>query len=118
MAVKVLEATPGVIDTLQKAKVIVNQSQEPFQKLQRKDSRLEFQNLNYSTNLVAAKIVSGTGITGYLCDIYENGLGESPTSQGTVFLPNGASSLYILPVRNNHICAKNAFTNFRRLKLC
>lgn len=97
--VKVIEATPKVIDTLKKANTLVNSGkvidQAPPNRVN--TTRLEA-SMNIGNQLVPAKVVSGNGITGYLCDIYGAGLGEAPTNQGTVFLANGASSVFSLPV--------------------
>lgn len=98
MAIKVIEATPKVIDTIKKANKLVNSGTLSDQAPN--SSILQTQmngSLTGAQKLVPAKVKEGNGITGYLCDIYANGLGEPPTDTGTVFLANGASSIFVLP---------------------
>lgn len=98
MAKKVIEATPKVIDTIRKANQLVNSStiidQAPSNRVN--TTRMESKSTTAGT-LVPAKITGGNGLTGYLCNIFENGLSEPPTSKGTVFLANGASTIFVLP---------------------
>lgn len=98
MARKILEATPGVVDTLKKANVLVNSStlkdqlQQGVKILTKIDG-----NISGQSDLIPAKVVSGDGLNGYLCNIYRNGLDNPPSEQGTVFLANGASTIHTLP---------------------
>lgn len=98
MAEKVLAATPKVIDTIKKANQLVNSSN--LSETVKKGSNVvkEMNTTNHAAApLVPAKVITGNGIIGYTCDIYANGLSEAPTDTGTVFLANGASSIFSLP---------------------
>lgn len=98
MATNVIAATPKVIDTIKKANILVNSStlSETIKKGATTLREMNTQSVT-SAPLVAAKVKSGNGIIGYTCDIYGNGLAEAPTDTGTVFLANGASSIFVLP---------------------
>lgn len=98
MATNVIAATPKVIDTIKKANQLVNSS-NLSETLKRGSTVVkEMNTTNHITApLVPAKVVEGNGIIGYTCDIYSNGLAEAPTDTGTVFLANGASSIFSLP---------------------
>jgi hypothetical protein len=98
MAIDVVKATPQVIETLKKVNRLVNSSSLNTNTVNNssKVAKIEGQILG-STPLVPAKVKEGNGIAGYFCDIYGNGLSEPPTDQGTVFLANGASSIFALP---------------------
>ena len=50
-----------------------------------------------STIYIPVRVISGDGLIGYTCNIYENGLNNAPTKQGKVYLANGASTIYPLP---------------------
>jgi hypothetical protein len=90
MAIKVIEATPQVIDTIKKASVLVNSGSDSYQKSQKADTKVDFKNLSSpDSNLIAARVVSGDGIKGYTCDIYGDGIENPPTKRGIVYLPNG-----------------------------
>lgn len=93
-----LAATPQVIDTLKKANKLVNSTNLNTNQSPSKQplTRIEG-NLNGTTNLVPARVVEGSGLYGYVCDIFANGLTEAPTDRGTVFLANGGSSIFSLP---------------------
>lgn len=98
MAKKVIEATPKVIDTIRKANQLVNSStiidQAPPNRVN--TTRMESTTTTAGT-LIPARVIGGNGLTGYQCNIFENGLSEPPTSTGTVFLANGASTIFVLP---------------------
>lgn len=98
MPMKVIEATPKVVDTLKKANRLVNSSSvvggQSSNPVSVKKAEGQFVG---SVPIVPAKVKEGNGIAGYFCDIYGNGLTEPPTDQGTVFLANGASSIFALP---------------------
>lgn len=98
MAEKVLAATPKVIDTIKKANQLVNSS-TLTDSIQKGSNVVKEMNTTNHTSapLVPAKVIEGNGIIGYTCDIYANGLAEAPTDTGTVFLANGASSIFSLP---------------------
>lgn len=98
MATNVIAATPQVIDTIKKANQLVNSSTltDPLQKGTTVLKEMNSTN-HTSAPLVPAKVIEGNGIIGYTCDIYANGLAEAPTDIGTVFLANGASSIFSLP---------------------
>lgn len=98
MAEKVLAATPKVIDTIIKANQLVNKS-TLTDSIQKGTNVVKEMNTTNHTSapLVPAKVIEGNGIIGYTCDIYANGLAEAPTDKGTVFLANGASSIFSLP---------------------
>ena len=98
MATNVIAATPQVIDTIKKANQLVNSS-ILSDSLQKGTTVLKEMNTTNHTSapLVPAKVIEGNGIIGYTCDIFANGLAEAPTDRGTVFLANGASSIFSLP---------------------
>ena len=98
MAKRVVEATPEVLDTLRKARILVNKGNDGVQGIDGTTLPDDTQELIPANTQVPAKVKSGNGIVGYTCDIYGNGLTQLPTSEGLVFLTNGASSLYTLPV--------------------
>lgn len=93
---KVLEASPKVVDTLVKANNVLNtielNDRTNFKKISN-DTIFS----NSSNDLIPAKVVSGNSISGYSCRIYRNGLDEPYTDTGTVYLPNGSSTLNVLP---------------------
>lgn len=97
MAQQVVAATPEVLDTLRKARVLVNQSNLGNQSLAGSTSPDNTISISNGT-MIPARVKSGNGVNGYICDIHGNGLAESPTSEGIVYLTNGASTLYTLPV--------------------
>lgn len=98
MAEKVLAATPKVIDTIIKANQLVNKSSLNDSIQKGVNVVKEMNTTNHTTApLVPAKVIEGNGIIGYTCDIYANGLSEAPTDTGSVFLANGASSIFSLP---------------------
>lgn len=94
--VKVLGATNKVLDTLNNVNSYIQKSYEATPDVHNQDS-----NENFSWprpgDFIPVRVVSGNGVTGYICDIFENGLSEPPTKQGRVFLANGASTIYVLP---------------------
>jgi len=95
MNYKVLKASDKVIDVIKKAARHLNSQKEDAQDVH---STPDETNINNSYSLfVPVRVVSGNGINGYLCNIYENGLNNAATSQGTVFLANGASTIFTLP---------------------
>lgn len=98
MATNVIAATPKVIETIKKANQLVN-STNLSETLKKGTNVVKEMNTTnqISAPLVPAKVVEGNGIIGYTCDIYSNGLAEAPTDTGTVFLANGASSIFSLP---------------------
>lgn len=95
--VKVLGATPEVIDTIKKASIMLNSSKitDEYPNVSKQDV-MENDPTSLPT-LIPAKVISGNGIDGYLCNIFGNGLSQPATSQGTIFLANGASSIFSLP---------------------
>lgn len=96
---KVLAATPKVVNTIKQAADVLNKIQLSGQDPTKSNiltTKVDG-NLQGSVPIVPAKIKEGNGLTGYLCDIYANGLTEPPTSEGRVFLTNGASSIFVLP---------------------
>lgn len=63
MAIKVIEATPQVIDTIKKAAILVNSGSDSYQKKPTADTKVEFKNLSSpDSNLIAARVISGDGI--------------------------------------------------------
>lgn len=71
MAQQVVAATPEVIDTLRKARVLVNKTdlgQETVGGNTLPDNTIQITN----NSLIPAKVVSGNGVNGYVCDIYGN----------------------------------------------
>lgn len=54
-------------------------------------------NYQQPQGIIPARVVSGNGVIGYTCNLHANGLTETPTGQGLVFLANGASTFYALP---------------------
>lgn len=98
MAEKVLAATPKVIETIKKANQLVNSSTLTDSIQKGANVVKEMNTTNHTAApLVPARVIEGNGIIGYTCDIYANGLAEAPTDTGTVFLANGASSIFSLP---------------------
>jgi hypothetical protein len=95
---KAVEATPTLIDTLKKAKVLVNTTKyNPETKpAPPKDNRQE-NSLPVVGQICPARVVGGDGTVGYTCDIFGNGLENPATTQGIVYLANGASTLWVLP---------------------
>lgn len=95
---KAVEATPTLIDTLKKAKVLVNtiQYSSPSKPIVSKDNRQE-NSLPIVGQILPARVVGGDGTIGYTCDIFGNGLDNPATTQGIVYLANGASTLWVLP---------------------
>lgn len=96
MASKVLGATDRVLNALKKAEGLIEKQSELTQDVHTtpEDVKIDLAN----QQLVPVRVVSGNGITGYICDIFEKGLSEPATKQGRVFLANGASTIYTLPV--------------------
>ena len=95
MAINVLGATPKIIDTLKKADKLVNNQ---FQRnAQDQKANISIKSAINSNAVVPVRVISGDGVNGYLCNIYENGLTNDATRQGIVFLANGNSSVYVLP---------------------
>ena len=71
MAQQVVAATPEVLDTLRKARVIVNQmnlGQDSVGGMTLPDNTIQITN----DALIPAKVKSGNGVNGYICDIYGN----------------------------------------------
>lgn len=97
MANRALGATPKVIDVLKKTEKLVNTTNLAVNQNDVKLPKTTLVNSEAKTNLIPARVITGNGIHGYICDIYANGLTESPTDRGTIFLPNGGSSIYSLP---------------------
>lgn len=62
MAIKVIEATPQVIETLQKARILVNQSKESGQKMQTANQKSQIEINTEGKLLVPAKVISGDSI--------------------------------------------------------
>lgn len=97
--IKVLAATPEVVDTIKKANTLVNKSslndQGPRPTINNPKMAGGIKQVN---ELVPAKVVSGNGVIGYTCQIFGNGLDQPSTETGTVFLANGGSSIFQLPV--------------------
>jgi hypothetical protein len=63
MAIKVIEATPQVIDTIKKASLLVNSGTDSYQKKPVADTKVDFKNLAApDSNLIAARVISGDGI--------------------------------------------------------
>lgn len=92
---KVLGATNRVINAIRKADKIEFKESELTHDVHNVPDETK---VNISNQLfVPVRVVSGNGVIGYTCDIYEHGLSESPTKQGLVFLANGASTIYSLP---------------------
>lgn len=108
MAIKVIEATPQVVDTLKKASVLVNTGTDSYQKKPEADRKVDFKNLSSpDSNLIAARVISGDGIRGYTCDIYGDGIENPPTKQGIVYLPNGRFNIIQVSAWNVIICTKD-----------
>lgn len=95
MDYKVLAASEKVLDTLKKADIHLNHQKEDVQDEHKSNDDIRVNNA-YSL-FVPVRVINGNGLSGYLCDIFENGLNNAATSQGTVFLANGASTIYALP---------------------
>lgn len=93
----VLAATPTTIDVLKKAQIFLNQKSEVTSSASLPTPNIEADVVGGS-DLIPARVIEGDGVNGYICDIYEAGLNEIPTSQGKVFLANGNSSFYSLPM--------------------
>ena len=99
MSTRVLAATDGVVQTLKKANVLVNKAKLQDKGVDNDPSTLSFtKGLNRPGELVPARVVSGNGVIGYTCEIFQNGIDQPATKQGTVFLANGGGSLFELPV--------------------
>jgi hypothetical protein len=96
---KVIGASPKVIETLKKANTFFNSTNLMSDKSTGRvlTTQMEGQ-LGGSSPLIPAKVKSGNGLIGYECDIFRDGLSEPPTEVGTVFLANGASTIFALPV--------------------
>jgi len=63
MAIKVIEATPQVVDTIKKAAILVNTGAESYQKKPGADTKVDFKNLSSpDSNLIAARVISGDGV--------------------------------------------------------
>lgn len=95
MDYKALSASEKVLDILKKADIYLNHQKEDVQDEHKENDETKINNA-YSL-FVPVRVISGNGLAGYLCDIYENGINNAATSQGTVFLANGASTIYALP---------------------
>ena len=96
MPIDVLEATPRVMNALKKAEGIQSNLDESLQDVHpTPDDGGNINTLNGI--LVPVRIVSGNGVAGYICDVFENGLNNPATKQGRVFLANGNSTIYVLP---------------------
>lgn len=99
MGQKAIAATPQVIDTLKKANRLVNSTNLNVKQSESKQpiSQITTTSISGPLKLIPAKIISGNGLQGYICDIFENGLNDAATSRGIVFLANGASTIHVLP---------------------
>ena len=97
MAVKVLGATERVLSILNKASEFFRKETELTQDIHNTPTEGQYINTVGQT-FIPVRVVSGNGVTGYVCDIFENGLNEPATKQGLVFLANGNSTIYPLPV--------------------
>lgn len=74
MAQQVVAATPEVLDTLRKARVLVNQTnlgQDSVGGMTLPDNSIQITN----DSLIPAKVKSGNGLNGYVCDIHGNRIG-------------------------------------------
>ena len=96
MSVEVVAANEKAINAINKADQFFNKISENAQDVHPTEDQI-FIDTSYS-QYVPVRVVSGNGVTGYICDIFENGLAEPATKQGRVFLANGNSTLYVLPV--------------------
>lgn len=96
MAVKVLGATDKIMDVINKADNYFNKTSENLQDVHPKDEEHHIE--TGFAQFVPVRVVSGNGVVGYICDIFEKGLSEPATKQGRVFLANGNSTIYNLPV--------------------
>ena len=98
MKYKVIEANRKTIETLQKANRLCNSAVLTPNERTKKVLTQEINGqVNANATLIPAKVKSGNGLVGYECDIFKNGLSEPATEVATVFLANGASSIYALP---------------------
>lgn len=70
---KAVQVTPTLVDTLKKAKVLVNTTKVGGDQNRRppKDNKQE-NSLPVVGQIIPAKILSGDGVSGYWCDIYGN----------------------------------------------
>jgi hypothetical protein len=91
-----LVATPHVIDTLNKMDSYVKKESNLVQDIHAQPTEEPIINLDIK-GLVPVRVITGDGVAGYICDIFENGLTEPATKQGRVFLANGNSTIYTLP---------------------
>lgn len=97
--IKVLAATPEVVDTIKKANILVNKSTVSDRGVERSYSNAKMAGgIKQVNELVPAKVVSGNGVIGYTCHIFGNGLDQPYTETGTVFLANGGEGIFQLPV--------------------
>ena len=97
--IKVLAATPEVVDTIKKANNLVNKTVLSDRGVERSNSNPKMAGGVKQVNaLIPARVKSGNGVIGYTCDIFGNGLDQPSTEQGTVFLANGAQGIFQLPV--------------------
>lgn len=114
MAVNLLAATPKTISTLKKAEQVINRLDESADFKHKQSANNVDLSLGYNYKIVPCKVVSGDGLNGYTCDIYENGLTNPATKQGIVFLANGNSTIYTLPYRNSYVCSTDSSKCLRR----
>lgn len=71
MAQQVVKATPEVLDTLRKARVLVNKNnlgQEGIEGNTLPDNTIQIT----TKSQIPAEVKSGNGMNGYVCDIYGN----------------------------------------------
>lgn len=95
MAVKVLAATEKAINAINKADQFFKTLSENAQDVHQVEDSISI-DTTFSV-FVPVRVISGNGLIGYTCDIFENGLNSPATKQGIVFLANGASTIYTLP---------------------
>lgn len=95
MTYNVLAATPATVDTLKKAYHLVNKQIQTSEESQ--NNTKPAQTNIHSDNIVPVRVISGDGVNGYTCDIFENGLDKQATKRGIVYLANGNSTIYTLP---------------------
>ena len=92
----VIAATPKTVDTLRRSADLVTKLDETTSQQQK---NIPGPSISLtSVPIIPAKVVSGDGLNGYVCDLYENGLTNPVTGRGIVYLANGNSTIYTLPV--------------------
>lgn len=96
MELRVLAATEKAINAINKADAFFNSLKENTQDVHQSDD-MNVIETGFS-QFIPVRVVSGNGVTGYICDVFENGLTNPATKQGRVFLANGNSTIYTLPV--------------------